>query len=41
MEMLIAVDKKFRSDSAALSDQGPVFDIVSYFDGDLWNVMVR
>jgi hypothetical protein len=36
-EMLMAADKKFRSDAG---DVGPFFDVVSYFDGDLWNVMV-
>jgi hypothetical protein len=35
--MLLSADKKFRGD---LGDVGPVFDIVSFFDGELWNVMV-
>ena len=36
--MLTSADKKFRGD---LGDVGPVFDVVSYFDGDLWHVLVR
>ncbi len=40
MEMLNMADKKFRSESAALGDLGPIFDVVSFFDGELWNVFI-
>ncbi len=40
MEMLNSADKKFRSESSALGDLGPIYDVVSFFDGEFWNVLI-
>ena len=40
MDMLNSADKKFRSESAALGDLCPIYDVVSFFDGELWNVLI-
>ena len=39
-ELLQTLDKKYKDSANFTLDPGPVYDIVSYHDGNVWNCLV-